>query len=410
MSQPVLSPEAPTTSDPRLLHALRDRIRRRGPIPFAEFMEVALYHPEGGYYTASNDPVGWRDGADYYTAPSRHPVFGAVLARQVSECLAAVGERPLDLVEFGPGSGALASSLLRGLSALSPGGLAGLRCTLVEPNPHRVGVQSRHLSEAGLAETVRWMDLSAWEESTERLRGCLIANEVLDALPVHRLVFQEGGFLEIHVDWKEGLVETLRPLSSPALLAEIQRRSFEPREGQEVEICLEAILWIRRVASRLGRGFVLLFDYGHLAPEIYSPRHQRGTLLAYHQHRTNEDYLERVGKQDLTAHVNFSSVIDAARDAGLVSCGFVPQGRFLLALGILDRLPPASTDFRWEEYRERKAVEDLFLPAGMGESHQVLILATPGLERNLACLRPPELWEPPVEDGRETLAHTGESG
>jgi len=397
MSQPILIPEAPETSDPRLLHEIRDRIRHRGPIPFAEFMGLALYHPEGGYYAASYDPVGWRDGADYYTAPSRHPVFGAVLARQVAECLAAVGEGPLDLVEFGPGSGALAHSLLRGLSVPASGHLADLRCTLVEPNPHRVEVQRRRLSEAGLAEKVRWMDLSAWEASSERLRGCLIANEVLDALPVHRLVFQEGGFWEIHVDWKEGLVETLCPISSPALQAELQRHAFGPREGQEIEICLEAIRWIRRVASRLGRGYVFLFDYGHLAPEMYAPRHQRGTLLAYHRHRINEDYLERVGRQDLTAHVNFSSVIEAAREAGLVSCGLVPQGRFLLALGILDRLRPAATEFRWEKYRERKAIEDLFLPAGMGESHQVLILATPGLERNLGCLRPPEQWETPGE-------------
>lgn len=402
MSQPILIPEAPETSDPRLLDEIRDRIRHRGPIPFAEFMGLALYHAYGGYYAVSRDPVGWRDGADYYTAPSRHSVFGAVLARQVAECLGAVGDGPLDLVEFGPGSGALAQSLLRGLSVATPGH-ASLRCTLVEPNPHRAEIQRRRLSEAGLAENVRWMDLPAWEGSSERLRGCLIANEVLDALPVHRLVFQEGRFLEIHVDWKEGLVETLRPISSPALLAELHRHAFSPREGQEVEICLEAIRWIRRVAARLGRGYVLLFDYGHLAQEMYAPRHQRGTLLAYHRHRINEDFLERVGRQDLTAHVNFSSLIQAAREVGWVSCGLVPQGRFLLALGILDRLRPASTDFRWEEYRERKAIEDLFLPAGMGESHQVLILATPGLERNLACLRPPEEWETPGEEEHEAI-------
>lgn len=403
MSQPIPIPEAPENSDPRLLHEIRDRIRHRGPIPFAEFMGLALYHPYGGYYAASHDPVGWRDGADYYTAPSRHPVFGAILARQVAECLAAVGDGPLDLVEFGPGSGALAESLLRGLAAATSGHLADLRCTLVEPNPHRAEVQRRRLSEAGLAENVRWMDLSAWKGSSERLRGCLIANEVLDALPVHRLVFQEGSFKEIHVDWKEGLVETLRPISSPALRAELQRHAFEPREGQEVEIGLEAIRWIRRLAARLGRGYVLVFDYGHLAAEMYAPRHQRGTLLAYHRHRTNEDYLERVGMQDLTAHVNFSSLIEAAREAGWVCCGLVPQGRFLLALGILDRLRPASKDFRLEEYRERKAIEDLFQPAGMGESHQVLILSTPGLQRNLACLRPPEQWETPREEGHEAI-------
>jgi SAM-dependent MidA family methyltransferase len=146
----------------------------------------------------------------------------------------------------------------------------------------------------------------------------------------------------------------------------------------------------------------MLIDYGHTAPEIYSPRHQRGTLMAYHQHRASEDYLKRVGFQDLTAHVNFSSVLGAASDAGLISGGPVSQGRFLLALGALDWLKKPGDRFDWEDFRERKAIQDLFVPGGMGESHKVLVLATPSLEMDLTGLKPPERWTPPAPDNAES--------
>jgi len=391
----------------QLLDEIRNRIRRSGPIPFAEFMNLALYHPGEGYYAGPIDPVGHATGRDYYTAPSRHPVFGVLLAKQVAECLANLGGVPLECVEFGPGSGALAASLLKALcdnAQTEP----PPRFTLVEMNPWRAQEQHRLLSGAGVAECARWVDPAGWGASKERIQGCLIANEVLDAMPVHRVVFRKGEFKEIYVDWWENLIEVLGPLSAPGILEELRRHQVSPREGQEVEVGLEAIRWVQRVASRLERGYVIIVDYGHLAPEIYGARHHRGTLLAYYRHEAHERYLERVGSQDLTAHVNFSSLIEAGRDARLTPLRLVSQGSFLLSLGILDRLEWGTDHFDWDEYRERKAIRDLFLPAGFGDSHKVLILATCDVERDLTGLRPPERWTAPGGAGVEVAAQRKE--
>ncbi len=398
-----MSPTAPPPpsgegSDPYLLALLRRRIALQGPIPFAEFMQVALYEPGHGYYARPEDPVGRWEGSDYYTAPTRHPAFGLLLGRQVAECLGHLGGGPLEIAEIGPGNGALFLSVLRELRRLGAGCPGDLRGTLVEGNPARASAQRRLLEESGVDHGIRWISPAEWECSPARLRGCVLANEVLDAMPVHRLVFREGSFREIRVDWKDGLVEVPGPVSQPGLLRELERQGFSPRDGQEVEVSLEAIRWIRRLGEKLERGYGIVVDYGHTAPEIYSPRHHRGTLMAYHRHRASEEYLARVGLQDLTAHLNFTSILDAAREAGLATGGPITQARFLLALGVLECLAGPSERFDWNEYRDRKALQDLFLPGGMGESHQVLVAGTPGVEMNLTGLRPPELWSAPAGD------------
>jgi SAM-dependent MidA family methyltransferase len=413
MSPPAGPPTRGEGSDPLLLDVLRRRISERGPIPFSEFMEAALYLPGGGYYARPEDPVGRHEASDYYTAPSRHPAFGLLLGRQVAECLRHLGGGPAEVVEAGPGSGALFVSVLQELRKLGVGWPGNLRGTLVEANPGRAEAQRRRLEEAGFDRGIRWISPAEWENSPQRFRGCILANEVLDAMPVHRLVFQAGELREIYVDWKDGLVEVTGPISRSEIRRELDRQGFSPREGQEIEVGLEAIRWIRRVGGRLERGYAILADYGYPAPELFSPRHHRGTLLAYHRHGTSEEYLERVGFQDLTAHVNFTSVLDAARDSGLVARGPVSQGRFLLALGVLDCIWKPGSVFSLDEYRDRKALQDLFLPGGLGESHQVLILGTPELEMSLVGLRPPELWTAPApEDPEEAgpLRRKGRNG
>jgi SAM-dependent MidA family methyltransferase len=392
-----------------LLELLRERISHRGPLPFAEFMEVALYHPGHGFYARPEDPVGTEEGSDYYTAPSRHPAFGLLLGRQVAECLGHVGEGEIEVVEFGPGSGALFVSLLRELGKLREDRGDGVRGTLVEANPAFVRKQRRHLSEAGMEKRVRWLTPAQWKERREPIRGCVIANELLDALPVHRLICREGRIREIFVDWRDRLVEVTGEVSRPEILEELERQRLTPREEQEVEVSLESLRWIRELGARMERGYSLLLDYGHTAPAIHSGRHQRGTLLAYHRHRTSEEYLERVGHQDLTAHVNFTSVLDAARASGLQAVGPVSQGRFLLALGALDCLGRPGDGFDWREFNERKALQDLFVPHGMGESHQVLVLATPGMDMDLTGLKPPERWTVPATgEPAEAGPHQGE--
>jgi len=383
-------------SEPHLLEEIRRRILRDGPLTFAAFMEMALYHEQWGYYSRVEDPIGRSAGSDFYTAPMRHPAFGALLGRQVAQCLDFTGGGERQWVEFGPGSGHLAASISKELSRRGLGPGAGVRCTLVESNPRRRAMQEDLLQSQGLLEGVRWLTPRQWSESGEAVRGCVITNEVLDALPIHRLVYRDGNFWEIRVGWKEGPVEVITPLTGDPLSEQARRDCPAPREGQEVEVGWEAHRWIRHLASRLERGYAILMDYGYLAPELYSPRHHRGTLLAYYRHAVGERYLERIGRQDLTSHVNFSSILEVAGRCGLKARGPVAQGRFLLALGVLDWIAGSEEDPTVASHQNRKAVQDLFLPSGMGESHQALVLATPGCDLDLKGLEPVERWESPA--------------
>jgi SAM-dependent MidA family methyltransferase len=384
-------------SHPLLLEEIRDRISQQGSLSFSEFMSLALYHPQWGYYSLPRDPIASSPRGDYYTAPTRHAAFGALLARQVAECLQRVGGSGREWVELGPGGGDLAASVLQELRK-SFASDSELCCTLVEGNPHRRASQERLLESRGVLKGVRWMTPAQWAACEEPIRGCIVANEVLDALPVQRLRFKEGAFREIRVGWRGGLIEVLEPVSSPELLERIDRDLPSLPEGWEAEVGMEARRQIRRLARRLERGYALLLDYGFLSAPAYFALHPRGTLLAYHSHATSESYLDRVGNQDLTAHVNFTSILDAARECGLQARGPVSQARLLLALGALDQLQGSEEDPTFEAYRERRTILDLFRPGGMGETHQALVLATPGCELDLRGLRPLERWESPGID------------
>ena len=390
MSSPSPLPVAGEEVDFRLLEILRERILMTGPISFSEFMDLALYHAELGYYARAEDPVGAGPGRDYYTAPVRHAAFGALVGRQVAECLLSVGGVRRQWVEFGPGSGALAAAVLAELRSRGLGAAEGVEAVLVEANPHRRAAQRALIEASGPLEGVRWITPSEWEHEGPEIRGCLLANELLDALPVQRYRFENGEVRELRVGWKDGPVE----VSSPASLAPCEV-PHHPREGQEWELGFAARHWVQTAAGRLERGYLLLLDYGHLAPEIHSPRHQCGTVMAYHRHGASEDYLARVGRQDLTAHVNFSSVLEAAARCGLSARGPIPQGRFLMALGAMEFLSGGQSWNGLEEFRSRKTLQELILPGGMGESHQALVLATPGCDLDLQGLHPPGRWPPP---------------
>jgi len=382
-------------SDPNLLEEIRRQISEGGPLSFADFMHLALYHPHWGYYTRIEDPIGAEGGRDYYTAPSRHSAFGALLGKQVAECLEGLRGSSRQWFEIGPGGGHLAASLLEELGRRDLGPASGVSSTLVELSPHRKSAQQRRLAARNVVQGVNWTSPQEWLEGSGKIRGCLIANEILDAMPVHRLVFREGRYHEILVDWAEGPVEVIRPARSEELVELARRRCPSPTEGQQVELGLAAREWVSRVASRLECGYVFLFDYGHLASEMGSPHHRQGTLMAYHRHLANEEYLRRIGRQDLTAHVDFSMILQAAETHGLWARGPVPQGRFLLALGALDWLADSVEDISLERYQDRKALQSLFLPSGMGESHQVVVLGTKGLDPDLTGMRPPERWPIP---------------
>jgi SAM-dependent MidA family methyltransferase len=376
---------------PRLLAA----IRARGPIPFATFMDLALYHPRYGYYSALRSPPGPR--GDFYTSPEAHPAFGALLARQVLEVwerLGAPGEFIVE--EWGAGSGRLASDVLAAAPALAPEFGASLRYAVVERSPALRRAQQRLLRP--WLDRVSWRELPAWEagatppgspgdtfrEPTSAPRGatplvgCVLANELLDAFAVHRVVRRGETLRELYVDLADerereaaggaAFREREGPLSTPALANYFARLGLLPPEGAVAEVNLGALAWLRAVAARLARGALLVVDYAHPAEILYSARYPRGTLLAYYHHAVSENPYLRVGYQDLTAHLDLTSLLLEGRAAGLVPLGLARQAAFLhrLGLGAYEAAVRAADLPAAERQASLRALATLANPAGLG--------------------------------------------
>jgi SAM-dependent MidA family methyltransferase len=353
-----------------LTDILLERIQRQGPLTFAAFMEACLYDPTHGYYTrhASAQPTG-----DYFTSPDVGGLFGRLLARQFGEMWEALSCSPgFELVECGAGRGRLAAQVLTAVSEQSPDFFRALRLTLVEASPQLRAQAKANLEKFG--ERVRVTD----ELARDGVVGCLFSNELLDALPVHRVVQRPDGLREIYVTAHQGmLAEEEGELSSPAVADYLRRYGASLVEGQQAEVHLAALAWLERATAALERGFLLTIDYGYRAPELYSPGRQRGTVLAYRHHRAHEDWLALPGQQDLTAHVNFTALEERGRELGLQTLGLVPQTNFLLALarasGFADLEGPGADET--EKLRTRLALKQLVHPEGMGETFKVLVQA-----------------------------------
>jgi SAM-dependent MidA family methyltransferase len=369
----VASP-APSNSTP-LADLLAARIRAYGPMPFADYMRECLYHPVHGYYSrpASAGRVDAERLVDFYTNPDVHPIFGRLLARQFREMWERL-ERPelFSLVEVGAGTGSLANEILDFAESALPQFYSRLRYVAVERSANR-----RAAAEASLA---RHLESSraviAAEVPAEIAAGCVLSNELLDALAVHRVVVEEGALREIHVDWgQNGFVERRMPVSTCAITEYFAAQGVSLAEGQQAEAGLEACDWIREIGRRLGRGFVVTVDYGHQAPELYNERHMRGTLLAYQKHRASEAFYAAPGEQDLTAHVNFTALDLWGRRAELARIGLVSQSHFLMALGrgndFADLYDPGQSEA--ERVRARLLFKTLIFPEGMGETFHVMI-------------------------------------
>jgi SAM-dependent MidA family methyltransferase len=259
------------------------------------------------------------------------------------------------------------------ITALSAGdGGEGFSYVIVERSPAMIA-QQRRLLEPFVAEgRVTWTDALP----SEPITGCVLSNELVDALPVHRVVRRDGALKELYVDAVgAAFVERLAEPSTPELAAYFERLGISLAEGQQAEINLAAIAWMREVGRALRRGYVLTIDYGYPADELYGPHRPRGTLLAYHRHRTNEAFFERVGRQDLTAHVDFTTLARAGRSAGLEVEGLTDQTSFLLGLGAhetAERLLESAAD---ETEREGvlSGIRALLDPQGMGRIFKVLI-------------------------------------
>jgi SAM-dependent MidA family methyltransferase len=353
-------------------------------------MDLALYDSDVGYYARAAQRSG-RAG-DFFTSVDVGPLFGELLGKQILEMAQLLEARApspeprvpspeprvpspeprFDLVEAGAGNGRLSADILRGIRRHDPAVYERLQLHLVEISAAARAAQPDVLGE--VAEKL----VSSSADLPGAIEGVLIANELLDAFPVHQVVMRPEGLREVYVDavrlesgdWR--LVTAEGALSTPALAEYLARLNVVLEPGGRAEINLRAIDWMQSAARRLRRGFIIVIDYGHPARELYSSAHAAGTLTSFAAHTmaggerpvTAPGWLEDPGDRDITAHVDFSSLEAAATGAGLTSLGFLDQTYFVL--GLVD--PDVS------DLKTRLALKTLVLPGGLGSTHKVLIL------------------------------------
>jgi SAM-dependent MidA family methyltransferase len=348
--------------DEALVARIRDKIAESGPMPFVRFMDLALYDPQGGYYRAPDARPG-RAG-DFVTAPELHPIFGHTLARAVLETWEGLGRPdPFVVQEHGAGEGAMAMPLLEELATTPLA--AALRYHPVEIDDRRVATLTERVAAAGLGATLL-------VDAPSGFVGLILANEVLDALPVHRVRQRGERLVELAVmtDSAGTFVETEIEPTTDALATRLADEGIRLVDGQTAEICLALDDWIAAAAAPLRRGLLVAIDYGAPAIDLYDPiRRRDGTLRAYVRQTVHADPYRHVGRQDLTAHVDVSAVERAAHRAGLTTVGITTQAEALMGLGIEARLQAIQADrsTTMEAYREvRGALMRLLDPAAMG--------------------------------------------
>lgn len=366
---------------------------------FAEYMDLALYHTEGGYYARAARRSG-RAG-DFFTSVDVGPVFGELLAVQLAEMWRVLSHAAeleswrassgpeqqttgteFDLVEAGCGSGRLARDVLDAAAARDPEFYKAIRLSLVERSPVASAAQVETLGPH--AQKLRHSD----EVLPDAITGAVVANELLDAFPVHIVTATESGLQEVYVDAEgDSLVERPGNLSSPRLETYLNRVGARLEPGWRVEVNLAAVDWIADAARRLRRGFLMIIDYGHHAHELYSELHAAGTVATYRRHAIDMERrrlaaLEDPGERDITADVDLTSITLAAVEAGLQTLGVLDQTYFLLGLGLADFIQNGTGD-PVTDLKRRLALKTLMLPGGLGSTHKVLIfgkdVGSPGL-------------------------------
>src|SRR3954447_17643865 len=312
--------------DADLVARIRAEIRADGPMSFARFMELALYDPDGGYYRSAEPRPG--RGGDFLTAPELHPIFGATLMSGLHDVWRRLG-RPsrFTIREHGAGTGALARSVL---DAVDDGAFgSAIRYQPIEVDRRRIDAFRDALSAGGHLDAVE-------PPPDAPMEGVVLANEVLDALPVHRVRRRGDLLVELAVDLDPtgGFVEREVEPTTDGVRERLADEGIELVDGQTAEVCLALDRWVASAAAGLRRGVMLLIDYGYPAAELYDPaRRPDGTLLAYVRHRATADLFAHVGRQDLTAHVDLTAVERAAEQAGLTTIGRTTQAEALLGLG-----------------------------------------------------------------------------
>lgn len=356
----------------QLVNLIKEKIKEQGKLSFAEFMELALYHPLWGYYTSAKEKIG--PEGDYYTSPHVHPVFGYCVARQLQEMWQVSGcPSQFVLIEYGAGKGLLAEDIIQYLRSSNPDFFACLTYFIVEISPYHRQVQESRLAQLKVPEEkLSWVGDLHEINHGEAICGCVFSNELVDAFPVHRVILEQGELREIFVGTnQDSFYDVTGELSSPLLAEYVSKAQINLVEGQQVEVNLEAIRWLETISRYLEKGFVMTIDYGYQSKELEQPHRFDGTIMCYYHHKANPDPYRAIGWQDITAHVNFSALMNYGKTMGFKTAGLTNQMKFLVNLGIFDFME-RETDAQ-ERYQTGLAVKRLIMPDGMGERFRVLI-------------------------------------
>jgi len=373
---PSPDPAAQAHSE-KLIELISDEMRRHGgAINFADYMEKVLYAPGLGYYSAGKRKFG--AAGDFITAPEISPLFSRCLARQCQQVLENVAGG--EILEAGAGTGTMAAEILR---ALAEWDCLPSRYLILDISADLREVQRKTLQEVvpGLVDRVQWLDTLP-----DRFRGIVLANELLDAMPVHRVMFTADGPRELMVTqndhggfaWQHQQIEQ-GPLQQQldTIITEVGADVFA--EAYLTEINLLAGDWVRSLASAFEQGLILLIDYGFPRREYYHHDRSDGTLMCHYRHRVHDDPLILPGLQDITAHVDFTAVAESAVDAGLSVAGYTTQAHFLLGCGLPEMMGQAGEQNLPHQITMNQQVKKLTLPHEMGELFKVIALCK-GLE------------------------------
>ncbi len=366
------------SGNPKLIQAIVDEICLQGALTFARFMDLALYHEGCGYYMtqavehdrSSRERIGWQ--GDFFTAPELSPILAKTLVRQVLEIDAQLGQpSSFAFIEMGCGNGSFAADFLQYCQVVAPDFMDRLHYVLVERSVHLQSVQATQIREAvgsNRDSQLHWVS-SVEELEGESVVGVMFSNELVDAFPVHRVRCNQDRLQEVFVDYEEGhFVERLGSMSSPAIEAYVSRHGVRLHEGQTSELHVAAEHWMIHVARVLREGIVITVDYGHTGSDYYASERNNGTFLCYFRHAISTNSFERIGEQDMTAHVNFSALSKTGEDHALQPLGFTNLANWLMGLGVEEMIGDQDP-----ESKEVQALSQLLRPHGMGTTFKVLV-------------------------------------
>lgn len=321
---------------------IRELIHQHGRLTFAQFMQTCLYSPRGGFYAARSDRISRHFG----TSPTSHPVFGALIARQLEQMWHLLGDPPVfQVIEVGAGDGALAQAIVQACWRLAPPLAQALSYVAADYAPRWLQAPThpfdwdagtgdgRSPSGSDALRSVQRVQ-TAGLQAFRNVVGCILCNELLDNFPVHRFAIQGGRVQEVFVTLAGGqYIEVLDEPSSPRLAERLTSLGVTLPDGHRGEVNLAMEDWTVQLASALERGFILTIDYGQLAPDLYALQNHQGTLVCYHRHAASADPYQHLGQQDITCQVDFTSLMRLGAQHGLATVGYTLQRQFLTNLG-----------------------------------------------------------------------------